>query len=67
MFLPLPLAIWLSLVLAGPDVSVPCSFSKPVCQHSWENSPLPVVPDMESTGTGTAPGTNGNQKSPVFL
>jgi hypothetical protein len=40
MFLPLFLAIWLSLVLAGPADSVAYPSCKPVCQYSLEISCL---------------------------
>jgi hypothetical protein len=42
MFLPVPLTIWLSLVLTGTLLSliVACLSCKPVCQYSWETSSL---------------------------
>jgi len=65
-FLPMPLDIWLPLVLAGLAVSVSGLPScKLVCQHSWETSSLPAGFGYKELWTGSVPGADGNQKDPV--
>jgi hypothetical protein len=63
MFLPLPLAIWLSLAVSDCGLSL----CKPVCQNSWETSSF-----WEEFGYGdlwykvsSGVGADGNQKDPV--